>query len=144
VWGFKARLRVVHYAITRSFWFLPGLMSLGALALAFLTRSSGDVGVIDEFLRDHSVLAAGPEATRLILSTTLGSIITVTSLVFSMALVALSRASQQLGPRLLQSFMGDTFNQVVLGSFVATFVHHSSPLRLFPTPSRALRWPARS
>ncbi|MEP7299054.1 MAG: DUF2254 domain-containing protein, partial [Burkholderiales bacterium] len=41
----------------------------------------------------------------------------------SMTLVALSLASSQLGPRLLRNFMRDTANQVVLGTFVATFVY---------------------
>jgi len=40
-----------------------------------------------------------------------------------MTLVALSLASSQLGPRLLRNFMRDTTNQVVLGTFVATFVY---------------------
>ena len=40
-----------------------------------------------------------------------------------MTLVALSLASSQLGPRLLRNFMRDTKNQVVLGTFVATFVY---------------------
>jgi len=40
-----------------------------------------------------------------------------------MTLVALSLASSQLGPRLLRNFMRDTANQVVLGTFVATFVY---------------------
>ena len=35
----------------------------------------------------------------------------------------LSLASSQLGPRLLRNFMRDTANQVVLGTFVATFVY---------------------
>jgi len=43
--------------------------------------------------------------------------------VFSMTLVALSLASSQLGPRLLRNFMRDTANQLVLGTFVATFVY---------------------
>ena len=34
-----------------------------------------------------------------------------------------SLASSQLGPRLLRNFMRDTANQVVLGTFVATFVY---------------------
>ena len=40
-----------------------------------------------------------------------------------MTLVALSLASSQLGPRLLRNFMRDTVNQVVLETFVATFVY---------------------
>ena len=49
--------------------------------------------------------------------------IAIAGTVFSMTLVALSLASSQLGPRLLRNFMRDTANQVVLGTFVATFVY---------------------
>jgi uncharacterized membrane protein len=49
--------------------------------------------------------------------------IAIAGTVFSMTLVALSLASSQLGPRLLRNFMRDTINQVVLGTFVATFVY---------------------
>jgi len=49
--------------------------------------------------------------------------ITIAGVVFSMTLVALSLASSQLGPRLLRNFMRDTATQVVLGTFVATFLY---------------------
>jgi uncharacterized membrane protein len=38
-------------------------------------------------------------------------------------MVALTMASAQFGPRLLRNFMRDTGNQVVLGTFVATFLY---------------------
>lgn len=40
-----------------------------------------------------------------------------------LTMVALSLASSQLGPRLLRNFMRDIANQVVLGTFVATFLY---------------------
>lgn len=40
-----------------------------------------------------------------------------------MTLVALSLATSQLGPRLLRSFLRDKTTQVVLGTFVATFLY---------------------
>ena len=55
--------------------------------------------------------------------------IAIAGTVFSMTLVALSLALSQLGPRLLRNFMRDTANQVVLGTFVATFVYSLLVLR---------------
>ena len=49
--------------------------------------------------------------------------VTVASLVFSMTLVTLQLASSQLGPRLIARFMRDRINQVVLGTFIATFIY---------------------
>jgi len=65
----------------------------------------------------------GPEGARTILSTIAGSMITVTGVVFSITIVALTLASSQFGPRLLRNFMQDRTNQVVLGIFIATFVY---------------------
>ncbi len=129
-----SRFDVLRYGITRSFWFVPALMIIGAVLLVVATRDVASIKGLEGFFKKHELIAASPEATRTILATTVGSIITVTSLVFSMVLLALSRASQQLGPRLLQAFTGDKVNQVVLGAFVATFVHALLTLAMTPDP----------
>lgn len=103
-------------ALRTSFWFAPAIMAvaaglLGALALAF----------------DHLPVpwptSGSGEGAQLLLSTLAGSIITVTGVVFSLTIVTLHLASNQFGPRLLRSFMRDRSNQVVLGTFIATFVY---------------------
>ena len=50
-------------------------------------------------------------------------VITIAGVVFSLTLVALSLASSQFGPRLLRNFMRDTATQLVLGTFIATFLY---------------------
>ena len=98
-------------------------MSASAVALAIATLAIDHayrarwLGPID------SAFAVGPEGARLVLSSIAGSMITVASLVFSMTLVALTLASSQLGPRLITRFMRDRINQVVLGTFIATFLY---------------------
>lgn len=69
------------------------------------------------------IYSGGAEGARQLLSTVAGSMIAIPGTVFSMTLVAMSLASSKLGPRLLRTFMRDTANQVVLGSFGATFVY---------------------
>ena len=69
------------------------------------------------------VYARGPEGARAILETIAGSMITVAGVVFSITIVALQLASSQFGPRLLYNFRRDTINQVVPGTFIATFVY---------------------
>ena len=49
-----------------------------------------------------------------------------------MTLVSLSLASQQFGPRLLRTFMRDRSNQVVLGTFIGTFIYCMLVLRVVP------------
>ena len=106
-----------------SFWFLPSLMAAGAVALA-IGAVAFDRTVSDRWL--HALgwfYGGGAEGASLVLSTIAGSMITIAGVVFSMTLVALSLASSQLGPRLLRNFMRDTSNQVVIGTFVATFIY---------------------
>ncbi len=106
-----------------SFWFLPSLMATGAGALA-LGAVALDRIVSDRWLHALGwVYSGGAEGASLVLSTIAGSMITIAGVVFSMTLVALSLASSQLGPRLLRNFMRDTANQVVIGTFVSTFVY---------------------
>lgn len=64
-----------------------------------------------------------PDGARALLSTVAGSMITVAGVVFSILIVALTLASSQFGPRLLENFMRDRGNQVVLGTFISTFVY---------------------
>jgi uncharacterized membrane protein len=64
-----------------------------------------------------------PDGARALLSTVAGSMITVAGVVFSITIVALTLASGQFGPRLLENFMRDRGNQIVLGTFIATFIY---------------------
>ena len=83
-----------------------------------------DRAVADDWLeRLGWSYSGGAEGASLLLGTVAGSMIAIAGTVFSMTLVAMSLASSQLGPRLLRNFMRDTANQVVLGTFVATFVY---------------------
>jgi uncharacterized membrane protein len=106
-----------------SYWFVPALMALGAVALAFGFLNLDRVlqsGWID---RLSWIYTGGPEGARALLSTVAGSMITVTGTIFSITIIALQLASSNFGPRLLRNFMQDTGNQVVLGTFVATFIY---------------------
>lgn len=113
------RLLAVWRSARASFWFVPLLMTIAGMALSFVTLW------IDH--RDAAPLRSwyfngGHDGARTLLSVLAGSMITVASLVFSITIVPLTLASQQYGPRLLRNFIRDTGNQVVLGTFLATFM----------------------
>src|SRR5690349_8302143 len=98
-------------------------MACGAIALSFITVAL-DKTVTERWLQAHTwAYTGGAEGASLVLSTVAASMITIAGGVFSMTLVALSLASSQLGPRLLRNFMRDTATQVVLGTFISTFVY---------------------
>ncbi|WP_142847747.1 DUF2254 domain-containing protein [Telmatospirillum sp. J64-1] len=119
-----ARWRYIHYLVLNSFWFLPGLLVLGSILLCALTFHL-DESAWSGVLRKHNLIWIGTfdgEGARQVLSTTTGSLVTATSLVFSMTLVSMTLASSQLGPRLLRIFMASRLTQTVLGIFVGTVI----------------------
>ncbi|BBK39079.1 hypothetical protein STAQ_41570 [Allostella sp. ATCC 35155] len=129
----SARLAYIAHRLRTTFWLVPGLMTAAAAAAAV-------GGVALDRTRFAEGLAAripaaeiNIEGARLILSTIAGATITVASLVFSLTFVALTLISQQLGPRLVLIVMRDRVTQVVLGTFVATFVYSLLVLRVIGT-----------
>lgn len=116
--------------IRTSFWFVPSVLTALAAGLA------GAAVALDQAVTIEAVRSLGfwaytgdAEGASVVLGTIAGSMITIAGVVFSITLVALSLASSQLGPRLLRNFMRDTINQVVLGTFIATFVYCLMVLR---------------
>lgn len=119
----KALLLKYWDRLQSSFWFVPAAMACLAAALALSAVAIDEAAGDDWLQRLGWGYSGGAEGASLLLGTVAGSMITIAGTVFSMTLVAMSLASSQLGPRLLRNFMRDTANQVVLGTFVATFVY---------------------
>lgn len=113
-----------HWEWLRSgYLFIPSGMVLLSLVLAFLaieldaTLYSEDVFLLKWYAR------GGPEEARTILGMIAGSMLTIVGIVYSIAMVNLTLASDQFGPRLIRTFLADMSTQVVLGAFLATFVY---------------------
>ena len=98
-----------------------------AMALTFLRLES--LIPFDVAKKIKWVYSGGPSGARAVLSTIAGSVITVAGTTFSITIAALSLASSQFGPRLLRTFRRDTGNQIVLGTFIATFLYCLMVLR---------------
>jgi uncharacterized membrane protein len=120
----KARLLGLWESVRTSFWFVPMLMALGAVALSTGTVAV-DSGPVGKKLADSVgwLWSGGADGARSLLSTVASSMITVAGTVFSITIAALTLASSQFGPRLLRNFTRDAGNQVVLGTFVATYLY---------------------
>lgn len=115
-----AQAATVWDRVRTSLWFVPSMMVSGALILAIGTRAADRMGVA-QFL--PWLGGSEPEGARAVLSAVAASMITVAGVTFSITVVALTLASQQFGPRLLRNFMRDPGNQIVLGTFISTFVY---------------------
>jgi uncharacterized membrane protein len=97
------------------------MTALAAALATLLIWVDGQYG--DRWLDLGWTYSGSAEGARQLLATVAGSMITVAGVVFSVMIVALSLASSQFGPRLLGNYMRDRGNQIVLGTFIATFVY---------------------
>lgn len=98
--------------------------------------------VLDARLDDHLpgpvadvVFGGGAGAARTVLDAVASSLITVTSLTFSLTVVTLQLASSQFSPRLLRTFTQDRFVHGTLALFLATFTYALTVLRTVRSPS---------
>jgi uncharacterized membrane protein len=116
-----ARALTLYQWIRTSLWALPLLMVLCAASAAFLVLNvrlnpGGD--------RKWWWLYSGDAGqAQGLLSSLLSAMITMGTLVISITMVVLTLAAQQLGPRLIQSFMADRRTQASIGLFIATIVY---------------------
>lgn len=103
-----------------SLWLRPTLAVVvalaGGIALSAVEPSPGSW--LDRVAFDGSV-----DDARGLLTVVVGTMITVTSLVFALTVVALQIASTQFSPRLLRSFLRDRGTQLVLSTFVGTVAY---------------------
>lgn len=82
----------------------------------------------DHELVPHS-LTGGPTAVQSILSTFATSLVSLTSLVLTVTLVAVQLAMGQFSPRIVRSLLQDRKNQLAIGLFAAAFAHTILTLR---------------
>jgi uncharacterized membrane protein len=106
-----------------TFWFFPVLIILIAILLAFTLIYIDSVSTYEPGKMAQYLLTGSTDSARRVLSIISAAMIGVAGTVFSITLVALSLASSQFGPRLLKNFMYDRINQVVLGTYISTFIY---------------------
>lgn len=115
------------HAVRASLWALPVAAVLGAIVLAIATAQirisdtghpawylfGGDAGDVTNFLANLT-----------------SAVMTLATLVVSITMVVLTLAAQQLGPRLIESFMSDRKTQAALALFVGTAAYLLILLRI--------------
>ena len=98
-------------------------MAVIAIALAFGMLTLDRTGYYGTLQKWGWIYVGGTNGAREVLSSVAGSIISVAATAFSITIVALQLAASNYSPRLLRNFMQDTGNQIVLGTFISTFVY---------------------
>ncbi len=106
-----------------TFWFIPAMMTVSAGLMAF-----GVVYLDGQLAKDwmgdrRSFWAGGSDGARTTMATVAGSLITVTSIVFSLTITTLAQSASHFGSRVLRNFTSDRGVQVTLGTFIATFIY---------------------
>jgi len=125
-----SRAAQVTDAVRTQLWPLPALAVIVAVVLG-IALPTLDAAVDDRLPQGLAALlfGGGPEAARAVLQAIAGSLITVTSLTFSLTVVTLQLASSQFSPRLLRTFSSDRFVHATLALFLATFAFALTVLR---------------
>lgn len=123
--------------IVDSFWFLPALMVVATSFLALLMITIDQSNPATNLPLTSWIYSGSPDGARSLLSTIAGSMISVAGVTFSITITTLSLASSQLGPRLLNNFMRNRGNQIVLGTFVSIFTYCLLVLRTVRSPADA-------
>ncbi|MCY0903967.1 DUF2254 domain-containing protein [Arthrobacter sp. H14-L1] len=126
----SGRLRVALDALASLLWPLPALGVVVALA-AGIGLPLVDVAVTDDLppALKVSLFGGGPAAARAVLEAIASSLVTVTSLTFSLTVITLQLASSQFSPRLLRNFTADRTVHGVLTLFLGTFTFALTVLR---------------
>lgn len=117
-----ARLHKLAHDLRTTFWVVPSVLVALGTAAAFGAVAAEGADWIPGPLK--SLLYQGGESgARTLLGAIATSTIGVTGTLFSITIAALTLASSQMGPRLLDNFTRDRGNQVVLGVFLGSFAY---------------------
>ena len=115
------RLPQLWQPLRESLWFVPLLMVLSALGLAYGLVQFDQASSAHGTRRLPLLFGIDAEGAGGMLTAISASMLTVAALTFSLLLAAIAQVSNQYSPRALRNFMRDPLNQFVMGYFVSVF-----------------------
>ncbi len=125
----RSKLQNLWENVRSSLWFIPTLLvGVAVLGSSLLIEADRALAQRESTLIPW-IFSGSADAARTLLSVVAGSLITVISIAISLTIVALVQASAQFTPRVLRQFTASHTNQVVLGTYTATFVYALLVLR---------------
>jgi uncharacterized membrane protein len=134
-YGLRQRIRSWWFDMQQGLWFFPSLMTCAAVVLAFAMLALDRGAFAQRQIQSRWFFEGGAEGARGVLTTIAGTMITVATTVFSITIVTLQLGASQLSPRILRGFTADRGNQLVLGTFIATFAYTLLVLRTVQSES---------
>lgn len=126
----SGRVGALLNAARTQLWPIPTIFVAASLAagIAFPRIDERISGYLPFGLKEY-LFGGDSGAARDVLSAIAGSMITVSSLTFSLTVVTLQLASSQFSPRLLRTFTRDRQVQVTMGIFLGTFLYSLTVMR---------------
>ena len=106
-------------SLVNSLWLIPMLFAVSGAGLALITLSI-DKGADYDLV--SQALTGPPAAAQTILTTFIGALVTLISIVMTVITVAVQLAMQQFSPRIVRPLLQDRRNQCMVGLFAATLV----------------------
>jgi hypothetical protein len=104
-------------------WRVPLVMFFATLLFFLITVEVDWAAAQGQLTLPRWLSVGGPDDARAILGAMLGAVSTVLAIIFSVALLVLSMAVSQFGPRILYRFVQDAITQVTIGLFLSSFVY---------------------
>ncbi|MEJ7665550.1 MAG: DUF2254 family protein [Hymenobacter sp.] len=117
------RLQQIWQQLRESLWFMPLLVVLASLGLAFSLVQYDQTHSANGTQRLPLLFGIDASGASGMLTAIAGSMLTVAALTFSLLLAAIAQVSNQYSPRALRNFMRDLVNQFVMGYFVSVFTY---------------------
>jgi uncharacterized membrane protein len=123
------RFRIVH-ALARRLWIIPSLGVVAGFALSLLTVAIDRRN--ENGLLSQSIIG-NPADAQSILTTIATAVVTLTSMVLTVTLVAVQLAMGQFSPRIVRALLDDRGDQLAIAIFGATFSFTIFSLRAVDT-----------
>lgn len=126
----RLRLATLRENVSARLWPTP-VAAIAAAVLLGIAVPLLDAAVDDDLpgWLAAVLFSGGPDAARAVLSAIAGSLVSATTLTFSLTVVALQLASSQASPRVLRMFARDRVVHRTLAIFLATFAFALTVLR---------------
>jgi uncharacterized membrane protein len=123
------RYRIVH-ALAQRLWIIPSLGVLAGIVLSLVTVAIDRRN--ENGLLAQSIVGNGADAQS-ILTVTATAVVTLTSMVLTVTLVAVQLAMGQFSPRIVRALLDDRGDQCAIALFGATFTFALFSLRAVDT-----------
>ena len=123
------RFRIVH-ALAQRLWIIPSLGVVAGIVLSLVTVAIDRRN--ENGLLAQSIVGNGTDAQS-ILTTIATSVVTLTSMVLTVTLVAVQLAMGQFSPRIVRAVLSDRGDQFAIAVFGATFTFALFSLRTINT-----------